>query len=100
MNAIYYVSFKLKKSADVQEFLQATETLNNEFISKQKGYVSWKQMVDGDTWADMIMFETMEDLRAFEAASSTPEEFALKFYSFINLMSCKGHKFLVERSYE
>jgi len=98
-NAIYYVSFKLKKSASVPDFLQAAEKLNNEFISKQKGYISWKQMNDKETWADMITFETVEDLENFKKVSSTPDETALHFYSFINLPSCKMHSFSVERSY-
>ena len=95
--AIYYVSFKLKKSASVPDFLLAAEQLNNEFISKQKGYVSWEQLRDGETWADVITFETMDDLANFEAVSRDPDELALKFYSFINLNSCKGHRFSVEK---
>ena len=98
-NAIYFVSFKLKKGASVPDFLQAAKNLNDEFISKQPGYVSWKQMVDGDTWADMCTFETMDDLKHFEKVSGEPGETALKFYSFINMNSCRGHKFLVERTY-
>jgi len=98
-NAIYYVSFKLKKGVSVPDFLLAAEKLKDEYISKQKGYISWKQMVDGETWADMITFETMDDLKAFEEASQNPNEFAMKFYSFLNVNSCKTHKFSVEREY-
>jgi len=98
-NAVYYVSYKLKKGASVPDFLAAAEKLNKEHISKQKGYVSWKQLVDGDTWADVCTFETMEDLKNFENASREPSEIALAFYSFINLPSCKGHHFTVEKSY-
>jgi len=97
--AIYYVSFKLKKGSSVTEFLQAAENLNNEYISKQKGYISWKQLADGDTWADICTFETMDDLLSFESASRNPNDFATKFYSFINLNSCKHHKFSVVKSY-
>jgi len=98
-HAIYYVAYKLKKGASVPDFLLASETLKEEHISKQKGYISWKQMVDGETWADMCTFETMDDLKAFEEVSQNPNEFALQFYSFINLNSCKGHRFSVEREY-
>ena len=98
-NAVYYVSFKLKKSASIPDFLLAAEKLNNEFISKQKGYISWKQLNDGDTWADFCTFETMDDLENFKKVSSTPNDTALHFYSFINLPSCKAHSFSVERSY-
>ena len=96
-NAVFYVSYKLKKGASVQDFLLAAEKLNNEYISKQKGYISWKQLVDGDTWADFCTFETMEDAKKFE--SNAPNELALHFYSFINLNSGKQHFFSVERSY-
>ena len=98
-NAVYFVSYKLKKGASVPAFLEAAEKLNNEHISKQKGYVSWKQLVDGNTWADMITFETMDDLNAFKEVSRKPGELAKKFYSFMNLFSCKVHLFSVEKSY-
>jgi len=99
-NAIYYVSYKLKKGKSVPDFLLAAEKLNNEFISKQKGYISWKQLVAGDTWADMCTFETMEDLEHFLEVSRNPNETANAFYSFLNLMSCKQHLFSVERTFE
>ena len=98
-NAIFYVSYKLKKGASVPDFLQASERLNNEYISKQKGYISWKQVVDGDTWADFATFETMEDVKNFEANSANSGELSQKFYSYINLNSCKAHYFTIERSY-
>ena len=98
-NSVYYVSYKLKKNASISEFLQAAEKLNNEQISKQKGYISWKQLLEGNTWADIITFETMEDLNAFKEVSRKPSELAKKFYSFMNLFSCKVHLFSVEKSY-
>ena len=99
-NAVFYVSFNLKKGASVSDFLLAAEKLNNEYISKQKGYISWKQLVDGETWADLITFETMEDVKKFEADSDNAGELAEKFYSFINFNSCKQNYFTIERSYE
>ena len=92
-NAIYYVSFKLKKGASEQDFLLAAQRLSDEFISKQKGFISWQQVVDGETWADIATFETMDDLKNFKELSKTPGEAALAFYSFINLPSCKEHIF-------
>ena len=99
-NAVFYCSFKLKKDASAPDFLLAAEKLNNEYISKQKGYISWKQLVDGDTWADFITFETMEDVKKFEADSGNAGELAQKFYSFINLNSCNVNYFSVERDYK
>ena len=100
-NAVYYVSYPLKKDASVPDFLLAAEKLNNEFISKQKGYVSWKQFRDGDIWADVLTFETMDDLNNFKVVSNNPSELAEKFYSFMNLSPslCKMHVFTVEKSY-
>ena len=98
-NAMFYCSFKLKKNASVPDFLLAAEKLNNEYISKQKGYISWQQLVDGDTWADCITFETLEDVKKFEADSGNAGELAQNFYSFINCNSCKVNYFTVEKSY-
>jgi hypothetical protein len=39
-NGVFYCAYNLKKGADVQEFLSASERLNNEYISKQKGNAS------------------------------------------------------------
>ncbi|MDR2183220.1 MAG: hypothetical protein LBE55_03510 [Clostridiales bacterium] len=98
-NAVFFCTFKLKNGASVADFLLAAENLNNGYISKQKGYISWQQLVDGDTWADALTFETMEDVKAFEANSAGAGELAGNFYSFINLSSCKVNYFSVERSY-
>ena len=98
-NAVFFCSFNLKKGASVPDFLQAAEKLNNGYISKQKGYISWKQLNDGDTWADFLTFETMEDVKSFEANSVDAGELAGDFYSFIDLSSCKINYFTVEGSY-
>ena len=98
-NAVYYVSYKLKKGVSVPDFLLSAEKLNNEFISKQKGYVSWKQLNYDKTWLDLITFETMEDLNNFKEASRVPTEIAKEFYSYINPLSCKVRTYSVEREY-
>ncbi|MCL2574528.1 MAG: hypothetical protein FWE34_08270 [Defluviitaleaceae bacterium] len=100
VNGVFYCAYKLKKGVDVAEFLEASKKLNDGHISKQKGYISWKQLNDGDTWADFATFETIEDVKKFEENSADPCELAQKFYSFINLNSCKQHHFTIERNYE
>ena len=100
-NAVYYVSYKLKRSASVPDFLLAAEKLNNEEISKKRGYISWKQLYDGKTWADICTFETMDDLNEFLAASRKPSKLAKEFYSFMlkNPFCFKTHYFTVEKSH-
>ncbi|MCL2371409.1 hypothetical protein FWC63_01530 [Candidatus Saccharibacteria bacterium] len=96
---VFYCEFKLKKDASVVDFLAASRELRDGHISKQKGYVSWQQLQseDGATWVDILTFESMVDVKAFEVnAAANPNELALKFYSFINMMSCKVRYFTVE----
>ena len=97
-NAVYFVSYKLKKGASVPDFLLAAETLCKDYMSKQKGFISWKQVVDGETWADILTVETMEDAKRISTPTE-PNPLAEAFYAYINLNSCRAHLFSVERSY-
>jgi len=92
-HAIYSVSFKLKKGADINAFLATAKTLNDEYISKQKGYISWQQCVDNGTWLDLCTFETKDDVLAFLEQSKEPNAHALAFYAFINRPSCRSNIF-------
>ena len=98
LNAVYFNSYKLKKGASVTEFLLTIEKLFNEYISKKKGFISSKLLVDGDTWADFTIFETMEDSKKFANPTHT-NDLAEKFYSFLDFNSCRSHHFSVERSF-
>ena len=100
-NAVYFNSYKLKKGASVPDFLLAVEKLTSNIAANHKGYISSTLLVDGETWADYTVFETMDDLNAFiEAArvarASGTNDFAKHFYSFLNLNSCRTHRFTVE----
>ena len=97
-NIVFFNTYKLKKGKSTPDFLLAVENLNNQYISKQKGYISFELMVDGETWADATTFETMEDAKGF-AEADNPNPFAETFYSFLNLNSCKSHFFVTEKSY-
>ena len=96
-NAVWFISYKLKKGTSVPDFLLASEKLNNEHVSGKKGYISWKQLVSGDTWADLMTWETIDDAKNFEKGDTTP--LAKKFYSFIDFKSLKSQFFTVEKSY-
>lgn len=97
--AIFYCAYNLKKDASAAEFLAASQKLNDDYISKQPGYISWQQVRDGDLWADLLTFETMEDVKNFEANSENPNELALEFYSYINMPTCKINYFTIESEY-
>ena len=97
--AIIFISFKLAEGASAQEFLLASKALNDGYMSKQKGYVAWQQLVGGDTWVDLMTWETMEDAQKILQPEG-PNPLAEKFYSFLDMASCQVHIYSVERSYE
>ena len=98
-NVVFANTYKLKDGVSVPDFLLAIEKLIKENISKQKGFVSFKLLAEGDGWADYGMFETMDDLNAFlESAKNNRNELAEKFYSFLNFDTCKSHIYTVEMS--
>ena len=99
-NAVFFNSYKLKKGVSIQDFLLAVDKLTDGHISKKKGFISSTLLLDGETWADYSTWKTMKDLEAFlESAQSSKNDLAEKFYSFLNLNSCKSHVFSVEKSY-
>ena len=90
-NAVFFNAYKLKKGSSPPDFLSAVEKLSEEIESKykHKGYISFQLLVDGETWADFSMWETMEGLDAFitssrEASANGTNETAENFYSFLN----------------
>ena len=105
-NAIYFGSGKLKKEASVPDFLVAMDELANRYISKRKGFLSLMLLNDGDTWADLCIFETMEDLKNFIKPSVLDElyentsELREKYYSFWDFNVGTSHLFSVERNYQ
>ena len=96
---VFSNTYMLKDGASVPDFLLAVEKLIKEHVSKQKGYVSFQLLAEGDRWADSATFDTMDDLNSFlESSQVTQNDFAEKFYSFLNFSTCKSHVFSVELS--
>ena len=96
---VWTCEYKLKKGVDEAKFLAASEVLGREYISKKRGYISWQQLKGEDTWVDVVTWETIEDAKAFEAGGGEENPLALKFYSFINLMSCKIRYYTVAKDH-
>ncbi|WP_265456124.1 antibiotic biosynthesis monooxygenase family protein [Enterococcus sp. HY326] len=95
---VFFNSYKLKKDVDISEFLLAVENLNENHISKQQGYISFEVFSDNDTWADATTFETMEDAKNFTKVVDKSGT-AKKFYSFLNLNSCKSNFYKTEKCF-
>ncbi len=96
--AIWFITYTLKENVSIEEFLLASKRCNDEVLSKQKGFISWKVLRDGDTWVDLVEWETAEDAKNGETAGGSNPA-AREFYSFINMKSCKLQPFSVEESY-
>ena len=72
-NIVGMVSFYQKEGVSKQEFLQAHEKYNSSFVSKQKGCMSHKLLVDGDKWTDLVTWENMEDVEStFKEVQTNP----------------------------
>jgi hypothetical protein len=98
-NAVLFITYNLAEGASVPDFLLASEKLNDGYMSKQQGYISWKQLLEDGVWADLLTWETMDDAkRALDPNITNPLSDA--FYSFLDPESCVVHLFSVERSYE
>ena len=97
---VSFHTYKLKGGVSVPDFLLAVEKLIKEYVSKQKGYVSFHLLSEGDTWADSVTFETMDDFNAFlESEQNDMNEVGEKFSSFLNFDTLKSNTYSVEKSY-
>lgn len=97
-NAVEFVTFKLKKGVCIPDFLLISDKMNKDFLSVKKGYISRKLIVNGELWADLVLWETMED--ALNAAKSTEENAAAyEYFAFLDEKSCDMKHFSVEKDY-
>ena len=97
-NVIEFATFNLKKRVSIPDFLIVSEKFHNEFLSTQKGYVSCKLLANEKGWADLVIWETMED------AKNAVKEFyksslAHEYASFMEENIGDLFHFSVEKSY-
>ena len=92
-----YHSYKLKEGKSEQDFLRVAEKFSNDSSLKTKGFVSWTLLRDGETWSDILVYESMED---FESATGSIHKnpLARELGSFFDLSSITEHRFTVAAS--
>jgi len=98
-NAVWFISYKLVEGTSLTDFLLASEKCHNEVLSKRKGFISWKVLLDGDTWVDLVTWETMKDAENAESDDGDINPIAQDFYSYIDPNSLKHQLFSVEKNY-
>ena len=97
-NVVELVLFKLKEGVSEQHFLEASDEINTGFLSLQKGYISRKLVKKDDTWADIVLWETMEDaMKAIEVScqGSIPKS----YFECIEESTCEMKHLTVVKSY-
>ena len=84
-NIVMVLSFKLRADVSAPDFLQASDKIQEDYLSKCKGYVSRTLFVDGEVWTDLVIWETMED--AEKAMMGSPKnQSAVEFSELIGEM--------------
>ena len=82
-------SYKLKKNVTDEQFIELTQKLHDEVISKAKGFISWEHYVHNNTWIDYVLWETYEDaINAMKAGQGKIE--ARDFYNCIQIHTCRS----------
>lgn len=95
---VEFVSFKLKEGVSERRLLAASDEFNENFPSLQKGYVSRRFIKEGDDWADLVLWETMEDaMNAVKAVEKSPA--AESYDACIEQSACKMQHFAIVKNY-
>jgi len=97
-NAVWIVSYKLKEGASVENFLLASKKCHDEIFAKQKGFISWEVLRDGDTWVDLMKWETAEDAKNGQAEGNS-NPISYEYFEFIDMNTAKLQTCFVEKNY-
>lgn len=82
-------SYKLKKNVKKEQFVELTQKLHDEIISKAKGFISWEHYLQKDTWTDFVLWETEEDANNATLIVKG-KEVTENFYACIQMNTCKA----------
>ena len=99
MPVVEIAAFKLVAGADETEFLKASDRVQEEYLSKCRGYVDRKLIKDSEgNWRDVVTFQTSDDAenaaKGFATQPSTKE-----FEGMIDLKSAKMMHFELTKEY-
>ena len=74
-------SYKLRKNVTKEEFMEATQRLHDQVISKAKGFLSWEHYLQ-DSAQEVDARNAMEAGQGQEAAEA--------FYACIRMQTCRA----------
>ncbi|MCI8553958.1 MAG: hypothetical protein HFJ80_03325 [Clostridiales bacterium] len=82
-------SYKLRKNVSEEQFIEQTQKLHDEVISKAQGFISWEHYLQGDIWTDFVLWETEDD--AHHATTiGKGKEVTKNFYACIQMNTCRA----------
>ena len=86
--AAWIFSYKLKNNVNEEQFIELTQRLHDEIISKAKGFISWEQFLQKDIWTDFVLWETLEDANN-TTKIGRGKDVTKDFYACIQMNTCK-----------
>ena len=91
------VTFKLKKDASVPDFTIASEKLGTDKSALDNECICSAQLLDGDLWADLLYWKSMEGPKSAKKAEVEKSNAAINEYlSFIGEVPFHHHFFVVK----
>jgi len=91
------ISFKLKDGVSAEDFLIASDEIQESYLSKCKGFISRQLMIIDGVWTDWVIWETMADANN-SMEQSMENESSKKFTSLIGEI-LEYNLYPIERAY-
>jgi hypothetical protein len=91
------ITFKLKDGVSAEDFLAASDEIQESYLSKCKGFICRQLMMADGVWTDWIIWETMADANV-SMEQSMENESAKKFTSLIG-ETVEYNLYPLERAY-
>ena len=82
-------SYKLKKNVSKEQFMERTQKLHDEVISKADGFISWEHYLQGNVWTDFVLWETVEDAN-YATTVGNGEEVTEDFDACVQMNTCRA----------
>jgi hypothetical protein len=97
MAVIEFWQYKLKEGPDVKGFLEASESVQNDFLVNQRGFLPGREIFRGEDglWTEVVRWETMDNAKNAINESKTCQ-YCHKLFSFIDVQSAR-QTYLEER---
>ena len=91
------ISFKLKDGVSTEDFLTASDEIQENYLSGCKGFISRQLMINDGVWTDWVVWETMADAE-YSMNQSMENESAKKLTSLIG-ETIEYQRYPLERAY-